>query len=103
MATSPRNELVIDSLVTFAQFDGGWVWSENTPDASVVIDSSHKTFDALQDAVGDYFEDQGIDLSESVDPAEAHYSKQIRVSDNEFQIRKYKFGAPDPIQAVTNV
>lgn len=99
MATSPRNELVIESLVVFGKFPEGWVWAERTPDGSSEIDSGDRGFSTLDEAQLDFFEAHRIDASVD-DPAKAHYSQPIEVSDDEVHIRRYKYGAPDPIQAV---
>lgn len=103
MATSPRNELVIESLVVFGHFDDGWVWAERTPDGSVVLDSSEKSFEDMWDAVADFLNDRGINTDMPVFEGEAHYSKVIPVGEDEAHIRKYKYGAPDPIQRTWNI
>lgn len=100
MATSPREELVITALVVFGKFDGGWVWAEQEPNSAVVMDSGEKSFSSLREAVDDFFADESVDLGVAVDASDAHYSKLIHVSETEVHIRKYRFGAPDPIQAV---
>ena len=100
MATSPREELVIESVIIFGQFHSGWVWADRLPDGSAEIDSGHKSFDTLDDAVADFLDDRDIDLTVHVEPAEAHYSKLIRSGADEYHIRNYAHGAPDPIQAV---
>jgi hypothetical protein len=104
MATSPREELVIDSLVVFGKFDGGWVWAEQLPDSNVVTDSGHKAFDSIDEAVADFLDDEQLDIHQEVDPTEAHYSELIPVGPephSEYHIRKYKYGAPNPMQRVT--
>jgi hypothetical protein len=100
MATSPRNELVIESLVVFGRFPGGWVWAERTPDGSTEIDSGDRFFGGLDESVTDFLDDRCIRPYEPVDAADAHYSELIQSGDDEWHIRKYKYGAPDPIQAV---
>lgn len=103
MATSPRNELVIDRLVVFGRFPDGFVWAEQDLASGVVADSGHRAFETLAEAVTDFFEDKGIDLSDPVDPADAHYSLPIPSGEDEHHIRVYRYGAPEPIQATTNV
>ena len=99
MATSPRNELVIESVVVFGKFPEGWVWAERTPDGATEIDSSDRGFDSLEAALLDFYE--AYDLPAAVgDPADAHFSKPIEVGEDEVHIRRYKYGAPDPVQAV---
>lgn len=100
MATSPREELVISALVVFGKFGDGWVWAEQEPNSAVVVDSGEKSFATLEEAVADFLVDEGIDKDAAVAPEDAHYSKLIHVSDSEAHIRKYRFGAPDPLQAV---
>lgn len=100
MAVSPRNELVIESVVVFGKFAGGWVWAERTPDGSAEIDSAERSFLDLNDAIEDFFADRGIDLDTKVDAWDAHYARAIRSGEDEYHIRKYKHGAPDPLQAV---
>jgi hypothetical protein len=99
MATSPRNELVIEALVVFGKFPEGWVWSERLPDGSAETDSSDRGFASLDAAVTDFFETHETP-SEVPDAALAHYSTPIEVGEDEVHIRRYKHGAPDPIQAV---
>jgi hypothetical protein len=104
MAISPREELRIESLVVFAKFDDGWVWAERTPDGATELDSGERYFNKLAFAVEDFFNDRGVDVFVRVeDPSEAHYSSLIRVSDDEYHIRKYAYGAPDPFQMVAHV
>lgn len=100
MAISPRNELVIESLVVFGRFPGGCVWAERTPDGNTVIDSGTRSFNTLDEALDDFLTDRGIDINVPVPASEAHYSAPIRSGDDEFHIRKYKYGAPNPFQAV---
>lgn len=100
MATSPRSELVIESVTVFGHFPDGYVWAETNPTAGTVIDSGHRAFATLDEAIADYFEDQGVDLDVAVAPADAHWSKPIASGDDEHHVRRYKFGAPDPIQKV---
>jgi hypothetical protein len=100
MATSPRNELVIESVTVFGRFPDGFVWAEHTNTADgPIADSGHKAFATLAEAVTDFFEDRGIDLSEPVDPEDAHYSLPVPSGDDEHHIRRYRYGAPEPIQA----
>lgn len=99
MATSPRNELVIESVTVIGRFPDGYVWAETNPTAGTVTDSGHRAFDTLGEAVTDFFEDKGIDLSAPVAPEEAHYSLPIPSGEDEHHIRRYKYGAPEPIQA----
>jgi hypothetical protein len=99
MATSPRNELVVESVIVFGKFPEGWVWAERTPDGSTVIDSSDRGFKTFDAAQLDFFEAYRLDAAVD-DPAKAHYSMPIEVGEDEVHIRKYKYGAPDPIQAV---
>lgn len=103
MATSPRTELVIESVTTFAKLGDAWVWSESDCASSTVSDSGHGAFYVLDDAVRDFFEDKGIDFATTMPAEDAHYSELHKVTDDQYEIRKYKFGAPDPMQAVTNV
>lgn len=100
MAISPRNELVIESIVIFGRFPDGWVWAERSPDGSTEIDSADRSFESLAEAGVDFFRDRGIDLDEPVAADEAHYSCLIMAAEDEFHIRKYRYGAPNPIQAV---
>lgn len=100
MAISPRDELRIEALVVFAHFSEGWVWAERALDGSTRIDSSHKSFDNLREAILDFFEDESIDLQHPVDATDAHYSKPIQAAPDEWHIRKYAYGAPNPIQVV---
>lgn len=101
MAISPRSELVINSIIVFGEFPSGWVWAERLPDGSAEIDSGHKSFPTLDEAIGDFLDDRNIDEMAPVDPAEAHYSKPIQSGTDEWHIRNYAHGAPDPIQVVT--
>lgn len=106
MATSPREELVITSIVVFGRFEGGWVWDEINSDSSSVTDSGHKAFGGINEAVADFLDDRGIDITKAVDPADAHYSDLIKITPDdlpaeEYHIRKYKYGAPDPLQVTT--
>lgn len=103
MAISPRSELVIETIVVFGHFPDGWVWDEITPDSGSVSDSSHKSFSNVDEAIADYFEDEGIDLTKPVAPEDAHYGKPVQSGADEVHIRRYKYGAPDPIQAVWDV
>lgn len=105
MATSPRYEIAIEAIVVFGKFDGGWVWAEQKPDGSVENDSGSRVFADAHQAVFDYFEKQGVDLKVPVLSTEAHWSKLVRITPEdkpieEYHIRKYAYGAPDPIQAV---
>lgn len=101
MATSPREELVITDIVVFGRFPEGWVWSQRNAQGDIVTDSSHKGFAELSEAIADFFEDEAVDLGETVEATKAHYSKPIHVGADEVHIRKYLHGAPDPLQAVT--
>lgn len=108
MAISPRSELVIETLVVFGRFGKQWVWDEITPDSGSVNDSGHGTFDSIDDAVADFFADEGVDLTKPVAPEDAHWSKPVLITPTdlqaeEYHIRRYKYGAPDPIQAVWDV
>lgn len=100
MAISPRNELVIESVVIFGHFPDGWVWAERSPDGSTEIDSADRSFTSLSEAGVDFFNDRGINLDTPVAAEEARYSCLIMAADDEFHIRKYRYGAPDPIQVV---
>jgi hypothetical protein len=107
MATSPREELVITAVVVFGRFTGGWVWAEQAPDGSADFDSGHKSFKTVEEAMVDFFEKRDVDLGQVVDPADAHYSGLIRVTPKkftveEYHIRKYKYGAPNPLQTVAS-
>ena len=101
MATSPRSELVIESVTVFAAFPDGWVWSEMSPDSGIITDSATRSFSTVDDAIADFFADKGVDLSVAVDPTEAHYSRPIAAGVEEYHVRRYAFGAPDPMQKVT--
>lgn len=106
MATSPREELVIESIITFAKFDTGWVWSETDCASNTLGDSGHGSFKVLDDAVADFLEDRGLSFSSKpIKPEDAHYSELHKVdgTEDQYEIRKYRHGAPDPIQAVSYV
>ena len=90
MATSPRSELRLIGLVVFACLGNGWVWAKQGPHAEVILDCAGRTFSSLKDAMADFMVYR--DLSE----AQHHYSKLVKVSDDEYHIRKYAYGAPDP-------
>jgi len=96
MAFSPREELRIDSLVVFAHFEGGWVWAERSLDGSTVLYSATKSFDSLAEAVEDFLRDVGVDLRAA--PEDAHYSELHQAAEDEWHIRKYVYGAPDPLR-----
>lgn len=100
MATSPREELVIESIIIFGKFPAGWVWAERLPDGSAELDSGHKDFGGLNEAIADFLDDRGIDVNTPVYPADAHYSAPIKSGEDEYHIRHYKHGAPNPIQVV---
>ena len=101
MATSPREELVIVSLIIFGKFPEGWVWAERSPDGSAELDSGHKSFATMEGAIEDFFEDRNLDITVPVDPAHAHYSEAVQSGEDEYHIRNYRHGAPNPIQEVT--
>lgn len=101
MAFSPRNELVIESVVVFAHFPEGWVWAERAPDGSVELDSGERAFADYNEAINDFLEDRGIDPDKPVPAEEAHYEMVIPVGENEIHVRKYRYGAPKPLQVVS--
>jgi hypothetical protein len=95
MATSPRNELRIVSITDFTRTDSRhqWYWHTQSPNGKIVGDSS-EGYKRLTAAVTGFFAQQGIDPTDAT--LSSPYSKLVKVNDDEYHIRKYAYGAPDP-------
>lgn len=101
MATSPRNEYVVTRLIEFARLEGKWFWRmDNASEVGVAQDEY--PYNTLDDAVAAFFAFEGVDPTKPVHPTEAHYSVLQKSTDDSYHIRRYKFGAPEPIQAVAS-
>lgn len=102
MVESPRNELRIVAITEFTRGlrtehkDTDWYWHTQSPNGKIVGDSG-EGYRNFADAVSGFFTQQGIDPSDAT--LSSSYSKLVKVSDNEYHIRKYAYGAPDPFDA----
>lgn len=96
MATSPPSELRILTITEFklSEKDGQWYWHTETLNDETVGDGGEGYIE-LRKAIGGFFAQQGYDPFVE-DPKEKHFSKLYRISDTEYHIRRYAFGAPDP-------
>ncbi|UOW93094.1 hypothetical protein SEA_NOSHOW_25 [Mycobacterium phage NoShow] len=93
MATSPPTELRVLTITQFelSQKDGLWYWHTEAANSEVVGDGG-EGYGELRKAVTGFLTQQGY--SPTDDPQQ--YSKLYKVSDIEYHMRKYVYGAPDP-------
>lgn len=96
MATSPRSELRILTITEFtlSDKDGLWYWHTETMNDEIVGDGSEGYLE-LRKAVNGFLAQQGFD-SLLEDPSDLQYSKLYKISETEYHMRKYAYGAPDP-------
>lgn len=96
MATSPRSELRVVSVTEFklSYEDSQWYWTTNAANGEPVGDGA-QGYGELRKAVNGFFAQQGFDPN-FVAVDENPYSKLVKISDREYHIRKYAYGAPDP-------
>lgn len=97
MATSPREELRIVSVTEFTlDGQGFWDWCTRTVDGEVTL-SCTQLADTFDQAVHDFFRAVNYDPAVlETDPTLAHYSQPVFIDPQEYHIREYAYGAPEP-------